>query len=358
MNKLVQTFYKNLSDVLFFSTEGDDRYNILITSSKIECQLIIIDSLIRSFIFRTGIIPHIILHELDDNFIIKYCKHLQSINQCNVSFIKVNDSNINYLIKQNTCFISSPMVSDMIGFLPNINNISKISKLKNRKIPIYSDLSYAVGKIDINIFRDNIDAFSIDFGHILSSSSNVCVLAIKSQLLTGYGMDDSYLDSIFHRDISKYITSIKLVNSYIKSVQIPSQSDLSKYRTIVFSSLSKFFKIYKNKNKQRSSSSIIWLNSDIQTIQNNIILLISSDEDKSILTEKISKVNNNYMTLMNLDGNDIFNILGIRKKTRNYIMMIHLERSDNPEFLTILADFISELVHILIDFDPNLKKLL
>lgn len=83
-----------------------------------------------------------------------------------VSFVKLDEygqvdiNHLKELLKEETILISIALVSSEVGLIQDINKISEIAKSINPNVIFHSDITQAVGKIDIDLSNIDLASFS------------------------------------------------------------------------------------------------------------------------------------------------------------------------------------------------------
>ncbi|SCL96699.1 cysteine desulfurase, putative [Plasmodium chabaudi chabaudi] len=124
---------------------------------------------------------HIITSQIEHKCILQTCRYLQT-KGFEVTYLKPDTNGLIKLedfkncIKENTILASFIYVNNEIGVIQDIENIGKICKENN--IIFHTDASQAVGKIQIDVQKMNIDLLSLS-SHKLYGPKGVGALYIK-----------------------------------------------------------------------------------------------------------------------------------------------------------------------------------
>ena len=125
---------------------------------------------------------HIITSSIEHPAVIETCKHLQK-QGFNIEFLPVDKyglikiSDLENAISENTFLISIMYANNEIGTIEPISEIGMIAKKND--IIFHTDAVQAIGKLPINIIKDNIDLLSIS-SHKIYGPKGVGALFIKN----------------------------------------------------------------------------------------------------------------------------------------------------------------------------------
>lgn len=185
--------FRNISNLFKETLLKDNNlsdYTIVYTSGASESNAFIITSSIRSYMNKTGHLPHIIISEIEHKSIILCCEQLEEDGLCHHTKLKVRTDEENYgtispidlqnAIRPNTCLVSIMTANNETGIINDIPQLASIAH-KNR-IPFHSDIVQYFGKFGI---YNGLDACSISF-HKLSGPPGVGLCIIRNNFLDGY----------------------------------------------------------------------------------------------------------------------------------------------------------------------------
>ena len=125
---------------------------------------------------------HIITSKLEHPAILETCQNLER-KGFEITYINVDENGsikideLENAIKPATILISIMYANNEIGTIQPINKISQIAKKNN--IVFHTDAVQAVGNVDIDVKRDNIDMLSIS-AHKINGPKGVGALYIKN----------------------------------------------------------------------------------------------------------------------------------------------------------------------------------
>lgn len=167
-------------------------FTVVFTSGASESNAFIITSAVRSYMNKTGHLPHVIISEIEHKSIQLCCQYLEEDALCQCTKIKVKIDKDNYgmvdpvelqkAIRPNTCLISIMAANNETGIINDIPLLASIAH-KNR-IPFHSDIVQYFGKYGI---YEGLDACSISF-HKLSGPPGVGCAIIRNSFLEGYNL--------------------------------------------------------------------------------------------------------------------------------------------------------------------------
>ena len=84
-------------------------------------------------------------------------------------------------VNQNTAFISIMHVSNETGAVNNIEELAKYAKMVNNKVIVHSDGVQAVGKVEVNLQKLNVDLYTIS-GHKINAPRGIGILLVNKNL--------------------------------------------------------------------------------------------------------------------------------------------------------------------------------
>lgn len=160
---------------------GSDILEIIFTSGATESNNLVIKGLLNNFKNEK---KHIITSNIEHKSILNTCFFLE---KCGFSITYLNcDSNglikikdLKNAIKKNTILVSIIHVNNEIGCIQNIECISKICKKNN--ILFHIDATQSIGKIPINVKKNNINFMSFS-AHKIYGPKGIGVLYIQNNL--------------------------------------------------------------------------------------------------------------------------------------------------------------------------------
>lgn len=167
-------------------------FSIIFTSGASESNSHIIVSSVRSFMNKTGHLPHVIISNIEHKSIKLCCEDLKNDGLCSYTEVCVRTDpefygSIHYLdvqkaIRPNTCLISIMAANNETGVINDIPLIASIAH--KHKIPFHSDYVQYFGKYGI---YNGVDACSISF-HKLSGPPGLGCLIIRNNFIKGYDL--------------------------------------------------------------------------------------------------------------------------------------------------------------------------
>ena len=185
--QLMETFRQ------LISTEHNlDNHTIIFTSGASESNSQILSSTVRSFMVKTGYMPHIIVSAVEHKSILTCCEDLKNDGLCQYTKIDVKKSGTEYgtvscedlesAIKPNTCLISIMTANNETGIINDIPALTAVAH--KHKIPFHTDCVQAFGKYGV---YNGVDACSISF-HKLHGPPGLGCLILRNNFIEGYGI--------------------------------------------------------------------------------------------------------------------------------------------------------------------------
>lgn len=154
---------------------------------------------IRGVLNNQDIKSHIITTEIEHNAVLDTCNDLSKEKSVEVSYIKpdknglVSVKTIKNAVKDNTELISVMLGNNETGTIQPISEIS--SFCKDKGILFHTDAIQAIGKIKIDVQKDNIDLLS-GSGHKINAPKGIGFLYARKKtplnaILTGGGQEQN-----------------------------------------------------------------------------------------------------------------------------------------------------------------------
>lgn len=167
-------------------------HTIIFTSGASESNTHIITSSARSFMVKTGHLPHIIIGETEHKSILSTCEDLKNDGLCQYTKLPIIIESDKYgtidpevlenAIKPNTCLISIMTANNETGIINDIPVLTSIAH--KHKIPFHTDCVQSFGKLGV---YNEVDACSISF-HKLHGPPGLGCLIIRNNFIEGYGI--------------------------------------------------------------------------------------------------------------------------------------------------------------------------
>lgn len=145
------------------SAIGDARGNFLFTSGGTESNNLAFFGTLQSAIKRK---PHIITTQIEHPSVLEPVRFLETLG-AEVTYIApdengfVSEEKITSSIRENTKIVSVMAVNNETGAIQPIESIAKAVKSKNKDILFHTDCVQAMGNIEINVKKMNIDMLSL-----------------------------------------------------------------------------------------------------------------------------------------------------------------------------------------------------
>lgn len=172
-----------------------DPKEIIFTSGATESNNMVVKGIAR---FYKGRKRHIITTQTEHKCILDSCRYLQD-EGFDVTYLPVLSSGLidmeqlEKAMRPDTALVSIMAVNNEIGVIQPIAEIGKLCR--ERKIFFHTDAAQAVGKIDIDVNRDNIDVMSIS-GHKLYGPMGIGACYVRRRprvrlepIITGGGQE-------------------------------------------------------------------------------------------------------------------------------------------------------------------------
>lgn len=169
-----------------------NEYEVIFTSGATESNCFILRSSVDSFKKMREVKPHIIVSAVEHHSVLECCEMLEKYDHADVTHVEPNiygnilPADVKKAIRSNTCIISIMYANNEIGALNNIPEIGKIAHAHN--IPLHSDCVRMVGKYNLDLGKNNVDAISASF-HKFHGPKGIGLLMIKNNFLLGYKLD-------------------------------------------------------------------------------------------------------------------------------------------------------------------------
>ncbi|KAK5975350.1 Selenocysteine lyase [Trichostrongylus colubriformis] len=175
----------HVSEAEVFFTSGGTEANNWVIYSAIES--------FRSTAKDSTVVPHVITSSIEHPSVMEPLRHLRDAGSIELSLLPVDPSNgqivlteVEKLVSPSTCLVTVMLANNETGVLQPIADLSdavrRASKKHGSNVFLHSDVSQAVGKIDVNIGALKVDAVSI-CGHKFYGPRNGA-LVIRSKYTT------------------------------------------------------------------------------------------------------------------------------------------------------------------------------
>lgn len=142
---------------------GADPKEIIFTSGATESNNMSVKGVAR-FFSRSGKKKHIITSQTEHKCVLDSCRHLQD-EGFDITYLPVQASGLidmaelEAAMRPETCLVSIMAVNNEIGVIQPMEQIGKLCR--SRKIAFHTDAAQAVGKIELDVNKMNIDLMSI-----------------------------------------------------------------------------------------------------------------------------------------------------------------------------------------------------
>lgn len=193
--KLITTFRDLIAAECDISLDGVQGYSIIFTSGASESNSHIITATARGYMFKTGLLPHVIVSAVEHKSILMCCERLKKEKLIELTEIPVQTKGpylgtvdpvlVEQAIKPNTCLISIMTTNNETGANNNIVKIGQIAA--DRHVPFHTDVVQIFGRSKIKPVDLNIDAMSISF-HKIYGPPGIGVLIVKNSFIAGYDL--------------------------------------------------------------------------------------------------------------------------------------------------------------------------
>lgn len=182
----------NMFRNLILTNHNFNNHTVIFTSGASESNSHVITSSVRSFMVKTGHLPHVIISSIEHKSILTCCEDLKNDGLCQYTKLEVNTSDSNYgmispevlesAIKPNTCLISIMTANNETGIINDIPALTAVAH--KHKIPFHTDCVQSFGKIGV---YNGVDACSISF-HKLHGPPGLGCLVLRNNFIEGYGL--------------------------------------------------------------------------------------------------------------------------------------------------------------------------
>ncbi len=325
-----------------------DNKEIIFTSGATEANNIAIKGIP---LFRKDKKSHIITTQIEHKCVLDSCRAIHSDNneKIKITYLPVKEDGIIDLelleksITQDTCLISIMAVNNEIGVIQPLEEIGKLCRKYN--IYFHTDASQAVGKIDIDVNKMNIDLLSLS-GHKLYGPKGVGALYIRrkprvrlTSIISGGGQERGIRSGTLATPLIVGLgeackiakEEMKEDNEYIKSL-----SDYM-YNSII----SKLTHVQLNGSKDNR-------------YPGNLNLSFSCVEGESLLMalKDIAVSSGSACTSASLEPSYVLRALGISEELAHTSLRFGIGKFTTKEEIDIAIDLIVENVNRLRELSP------
>jgi cysteine desulfurase len=176
--------------------------------------------------FVTNNPGHIITVKTEHKAVLKTCEYLETYG-IDITYLDVDENGLISIdqllqeIKGDTCLIAIMHVNNEVGVIQDVNKIGSICKEKG--ITFFCDSSQAIGKVSVDVERDNIDMLCIS-AHKFNGPKGVGVLYKKngielSPLIHGGGQENGLRAGTYNTPLIVGLgEACRLVNENFNSI--------------------------------------------------------------------------------------------------------------------------------------------
>jgi len=140
---------------------------------------------------------HIITTQIEHKAVLESCKYLESVG-VEVTYLSVDENGLisleelNQSIRKNTVLVSVQFANNEIGTIQDVESIGRICKDNN--IPFMCDATQAIGKLEVNVEKLNIDLLCLS-SHKINGPKGVGALYKRKKIRLNpllHGGDQEY----------------------------------------------------------------------------------------------------------------------------------------------------------------------
>lgn len=341
-------------------------FTAIFTSGASESNAHILISSVRSFMTKTGKLPHIIISSVEHKSILSCCEDLKNDGLCQYTKINVQKSGPGYgtvdpdeldkLIKPNTCLISIMTANNETGMINNIPALASVAHKHN--VPIHTDCVQSFGKYGVYA---GIDACSISF-HKLYGPTGLGLLLIRNSFLDGYKLRPliSGTQNNGLRGGTENIPAIAASYAayrYNNLKRMEKNERLLSLKMFLMGLINKYIPCYfidEFKDQYQSKNKIFWISNrnNEKMLPNTILLSVYKDNFCNMKVKKELEDNNIILsigsacnTAINRASDVIFGI-GVPDILRSGILRISLSDDTTREHIIYFATVFLKIIDI------------